>query len=267
MAGIFIPAAGWVLSGQLLRALASGFTALDLRRGCEVAQLRRDGEGWCLLGPAGDLLERARCVIVAQGGSPHRLWPDAQLPLRAVRGQTTELGPNGPWRSLRCAVRADVHVAPLGDGCVAIGATYDRDRVDDRISIQDNEANLAALAGEPFGWAARSSDVNGAWAAVRLTSPDYLPVVGPAPDIGFFRSAYADLHHGKKPANYPLAQYLPGLYALTAFGSHGFTTAPLAAEMVADHLTGAPPCVGRHVRESIHPARFLIKQLKRRSHY
>ncbi len=261
----FIPSAGWVFSRQLLRALGGGYAAIDLRHGCEVAQLRPAGDAWHALDSRGNILAQSDCVILAQGWTPRGLWPGGDLPMRAVGGQLSELSAAGPWRDLKCAVRGEVHVVPLGEGRVVVGATYVRDEVSDHSSVAGHEANLAGLAGQPFAWEGRLSHVTGGWSSTRLASRDYLPVVGPAADAAFFQTAYSDLHHGKAPGGYPPAQYLPGLYALTALGSHGFVTAPLAAELVADYVTGTPVCVDRADREAIHPARFMIKRLKRRS--
>lgn len=260
----FIPSAGWVLSRQLLRSLGGGFAAIDLRAGGEVVQLRLADDGWHALDGRGSVLAQSDCVILAEGWTPRGLWP-GDLPLRTVGGQLTELSADGPWRNLKCAVRGDVHVVPFGEGRVVVGATYVRDQVSEQVSVAGHEANLAGLAGQPFAWGGHLSHVTGGWSSTRLASPDYLPVVGPAADADFFQSAYGDLHHGKAPGGYPQAQYLPGLYALTALGSHGFVTAPLAAELVADYVTGTPVCVDRASREAIHPARFMIKRLKRRS--
>jgi tRNA 5-methylaminomethyl-2-thiouridine biosynthesis bifunctional protein len=63
----------------------------------------------------------------------------------------------------------------------------------------------------PHARAARS------WAAVRCTSPDRLPIVGPVD-----------------------AQALPGLWACTAMGSRGLTFAALCAQLLVARLHGDP---------------------------
>ena len=54
-----------------------------------------------------------------------------------------------------------------------------------------------------------------------------------------------------------------GLYVSTGFGSHGYTTAPLAAEILLAQIEGSPMPIGDKLRQSISPARFLVRQLIR----
>jgi tRNA 5-methylaminomethyl-2-thiouridine biosynthesis bifunctional protein len=54
-----------------------------------------------------------------------------------------------------------------------------------------------------------------------------------------------------------------GLFILTGLGSRGLVTAPLAAAMIAAEMTGAPSPVDISVTESLHPARFFIRDYRR----
>jgi tRNA 5-methylaminomethyl-2-thiouridine biosynthesis bifunctional protein len=74
----------------------------------------------------------------------------------------------------------------------------------------------AAVQARPSGEAPHPSAAR-SWAAVRCTSPDRLPIVGPVD-----------------------AQALPGLWACTAMGSRGLTLALLCGELLAARLHGEP---------------------------
>jgi tRNA 5-methylaminomethyl-2-thiouridine biosynthesis bifunctional protein len=89
-------------------------------------------------------------------------------------------------------------------------------------------ASAAALAPQIASGAAQ------AWAAVRCTVPDRLPVVG-APD----------------------AAALPGLFVSTGMGARGMTLAVLCGELLAAQLEGEPlPVPLRHAR-ALAPQRLL----------
>ena len=83
------------------------------------------------------------------------------------------------------------------------------------------------------------------------------------PDHAVYRTDYAHLRHGQHWVRYPAATYHPGLYVLTGLGARGLTEAPLAAELLACHITGEPWPLERDVVTALHPARFLVRDLKR----
>jgi len=108
-----------------------------------------------------------------------------------------------------------------------------------------------------------NNKIIGGRAALRTTTADHLPVVGPAFNEVAFKHDYQDLRHGK-PANiYPGATYTPGVYMLSALGSRGFALAPLLASLLAAEITGGPFPVDEAIHNLVSPARFLVRQLKR----
>ena len=100
-------------------------------------------------------------------------------------------------------------------------------------------------------------------AAIRCTTPDHLPVAGPVPDQAAYLRDFAELRHGHAWTRYSRAAYQPGLYVLAGLGSRGLVGAPLAAEMVACHITGEPWPMERDIANALHAGRFLIRDLKR----
>jgi tRNA 5-methylaminomethyl-2-thiouridine biosynthesis bifunctional protein len=73
-----------------------------------------------------------------------------------------------------------------------------------------------------------------------------MPIAGPVPDDG----------------GDPLARS-PGLFVLTGLGSRGLTTAPLAAEVLAAWVTGAPMPVDARLRDALDPARWRRRAARR----
>ena len=104
---------------------------------------------------------------------------------------------------------------------------------------------------------------NPAKRAHRCNSNDSLPVAGPVPVLEAFNRRYERLRHDRKRVIDAPSPILPGLAVLTSLGSRGLSAAPLAAEMVADQLTGALPAVPRYLQRALSPARFPERALKR----
>ncbi|HZZ66846.1 MAG TPA: tRNA (5-methylaminomethyl-2-thiouridine)(34)-methyltransferase MnmD [Phenylobacterium sp.] len=204
-------------------------------RQAAVARIEQDGEGWRLLDAQGAVLAEADAVIVAAGLASLDLVPG--LPLSAVRGQASFT----PWNDPPPAVAFGGYAIPTGGG-VLFGATNDRDDVARDVRAEDHRRNLAALAeGLPM-LAARLGDapLEGR-AAIRVSTPDYLPVAGQAPTSP------------------------PGLLVLSGFSARGFTLAPLLAEHVAALALDAPSPLPRPLAAVVDPARFAERAARRRS--
>ena len=93
-----------------------------------------------------------------------------------------------------------------------------------------------------------------------MTTPDRFPYAGALPDKEFYQKNYHDLHQGKQYKKYPNAKYQHGLFILGGLGSRGLTTSGLCAKSLCDLLNKrAHP----KLLQYCHPARFLIKELKR----
>ncbi|MBW8812241.1 MAG: FAD-dependent 5-carboxymethylaminomethyl-2-thiouridine(34) oxidoreductase MnmC [Caulobacterales bacterium] len=203
--------------------------ALDPRVAA-VAQLARREDGWALLDGRGDELARADAVILAAGVACAELAPG--LPLQPVRGQTS-------WAAGLAAPPAAAwggYAVPTRDG-VLFGATHDRDDAADDLRAADHDRNRATLAAGLPGLAARleGASLDGR-AAVRAVTPDRLPLAGAVGE--------------------------PGLFALTGFGSRGFSLAPLLAEHVAALAVGAPSPLTRSGADLVDPGRFARRARK-----
>jgi len=100
-------------------------------------------------------------------------------------------------------------------------------------------------------------------AALRCTSPDYLPMCGAIVDREAFNDLYAPLG---RDASLKLSQDAPevtGLFVSTAHGSRGMVTAPLCGEVLASLLDKEPAPLPKPIMDAIHPSRFLIRDIIR----
>ena len=198
-----------------------------------VDRIEPDGRGWRLLGADGADLARADAVILAAGLACLDLA--AGLPLSAVRGQAswTAFGAPPP------AAAVGGYAIPSPGGLL-FGATNDRDDTARDVRAEDHRRNLQALAAGLPLLAARLGDLPlEGRASIRVATPDYLPLAGPAPGA---------------PA---------GLFVLSGFGARGFTLAPLLAEHLAALAMGAPSPLPAPLAAIVEPARFAARAARR----
>ncbi|MCR6645722.1 MAG: hypothetical protein NVV62_15015 [Terricaulis sp.] len=139
------------------------------------------------------------------------------------------------------------------------GATFDHAPADPADARARNLAALALLAPE----LAAGLDVNSlnSRASQRATTPDRAPIAGLLPDETAWRARFAPLAHGAA-AEGPAPAH-EGVYVLGGLGARGLTLAPLLAERIVSEMCGEPQMLSSQALEAIHPARFLVRALKR----
>lgn len=254
--GVSYPQGGVVDPAALVGALIADTPVIDAR----VITLQKTKAGWRLKTTKGD--RDADIVIIANAHDASWFVQMRGLPLSRSAGQTD-------WfpaaRAPETAAAFGPYAAPAPEGGVVIGATYAPVSIGTipRFSREATQSNIAAIAALlPDLAAALDPNASRPRVAIRCTTPDRLPVVGPVPDWGFYAGAYDGLRTGRK-TDYPCGEALPGLYALTGLGSRGLVTAPLCADIIAAEIAGAPAPVDTEIAEALHPARFYIRDLKR----
>lgn len=263
--GLWFPRAGSLEPPAVCAALADGVPL----RAADVAGLVRVGDGWSLTDSAGAEIASAAAVVLAGGPWTPRLWPAAELPIHANRGQITVLA--GAAGAPEVALSFGGYLSPaVAGGRHVLGATYGRisDLTDEAwraVRPVDDAANMALL-GDVLPevralWA--EGAVEESRASLRATIADHMPVMGPLFDAAAWRQAYADLHHGRAWDRYPEAPLTEGLFVLSGLGSRGFQTAPLLAEALAALIAGAPLPLEQDLWEAVHPGRFVLRTLRR----
>ena len=262
---LLIPEAGFVEPLRLRGALTEG---LDLRLGVEVTGLEQTATGWTVQMDQHTLT--VDVVVIAAGIGAASFMGGQSLPMKARRGQISLVPPiPGVDRVMSYGGYLTPVVKDVSGEFHVLGATFDdADPADDRwravtaASHGENRDRLKAALPDVdlpdmAGWRGR--------AGLRATIPDQLPVAGGVVEEELFSEAFAALRIGNKWVDFPAAPYKAGLFVLTGLGSRGFTTAPLIGELIVAEMTGAPAPLPRALREAIHPARFLVRGLKRRA--
>ena len=257
---LWFPHGGWIEPGSFCRALLAG---ADVRTGVHVTTLYREGELWY----ADSGLEPADAVILANSLDARAFSQSAWLPLSPRRGQISVVRASERSSTLRCVVSHDGYIIPAREGKHVIGATFDH--IEDAIPAADQSAdaaddtrNLAQLAAQFPGLLEPDDTLTGR-ASLRAMTTDHLPLAGPIPMLERFTEDFAGLRQGRLERTFRDAVYHPGLWVIAGLGARGLVTAPLAGEFLAAQISGGPWPVGVEVAAALHPARFMVRDLKR----
>lgn len=260
--GLWFANLGWVAPPLVCQALAAG---TELIKG-EVAALELDensGE-WQLFDDQARLLACAPVVILAGAYSIGRYTQTQHLPLRLIRGQISAFAATPASAQLNAVICGSGYVAPAREGMHTLGATYEIDSSDTAVRDIDHQCNLDTLAAtDPRLPALFSDSPAGGRAALRCTTPDYLPVTGPAPHFESYVQCYSELRRNAKATIAVPGPCWQGLWINAGHGSRGLTYAPLAAELIASQICGEPAPLPRRLAGALHPGRFIIRDLKR----
>ncbi len=264
--GLFFPALGWVSPPAVCRWLAGD---LERIRGTVTEVVRGDDGCWTLLDANHMALGSAPVVVLCAGQGSAAFPESAHLPLRVIRGQISRIPATSASSPLRTVLCGKGYLAPARAGSHTAGATYGLDDPDTEVREEDHLSNLATLGAiDPVLQRLLETpelrvETLGGRAALRCNTPDYLPLAGPLPDAGAMAERFADLRRDARADIPDSGCYQEGLWVNCGHGSRGLTYAPLAAELVAARLSGEPPPLPRALALALHPARFLIRALKR----
>ena len=265
--GLLLAGLGWLPPAQVCARLLDHPRIRFERRA--IAGLVPVAGGWRLADADGHGLNESAVVVLATGAELSSSFTATDhLPLRVIRGQITSCPATAASHGLRLPVCGTGYLAPALEGRHCLGATYRPGAASVEVDPRDHQANLAgirdmdpALArvlGDP------AAETLGGRAGLRAVTPDYLPVIGPAPLAGDFPEIFASLRQDARAALPRCGRYWPGLYVHGGLGSRGLSYAPLGAALLADLISGHPRPLPRDLVRALSPARFLIRDLQRR---
>jgi tRNA 5-methylaminomethyl-2-thiouridine biosynthesis bifunctional protein len=273
--GLWFPFAGAIRPQAVCAALLSAVPTPVRRLTASVAPPEPCATGgWLVQGESFD------AVVLTAGAYSKALYAPAELPIFCNRGQISVLAeqPDSPLPTPALSFGgylsprfSDPTFAPSDQPLRVLGATYRRlpsPEAEDwsQLSDADHQAVADDLAAHlpAVAQALKAEQTRlGGRAALRATIADHMPLAGPLFQATDFRQDFAELHHGRRPSSYPAARWAEGLFILGGLGSRGFQTAPLLAEHLAATMVGTPSPLPQDLAEAVHPARFLVRALKK----
>ncbi len=271
LGGFYFPQSGW-LSPQSLCNAYTQLSRIKIMTRTEALELVHTGEKWQLLAAADadrSIIAEAEHVVIATSFDAtqfSQLASEAINPLIPVRGQINYLPQNGLSQRLSTVLCAEGSVMPAYNGMHSLGASYSTVLTDPTLQAQESDFNMAIIKQylpQLYENFQSTIKLEVGRVSIRCSTQDYAPLVGAVADYRKFRQQYADLSRNARQQITTPGAYHPGLYINVGHGSHGLSTCPLSAEYLASLICREPSPIERELIAAIHPARFIIKALKR----
>ncbi|MCF6257986.1 MAG: FAD-dependent 5-carboxymethylaminomethyl-2-thiouridine(34) oxidoreductase MnmC [Gammaproteobacteria bacterium] len=263
---LYFPQAGWIDPVQLCRLLLKkAGDSVQLKNNCHVGSIDIDEGVWTLRDEKQSLVAQSDTVILANASAASNFTQTAFLPLNDARGQISVVSSTESSQKLSCAICHNGYIIPESNGKHVIGASFIAGDDSAESRLEDDRENINRLRKSLPGLFSGEPSIVDSRAAVRATTPDRLPLVGPVADEAFFAKNYHDLHKGRPVEKYASAQYLDGLYVNTGHGARGLTSAFLTAEVIASQLNDEPLAVSDSIWQALSPSRFTIRKYRKAS--
>ncbi|ELT5783871.1 bifunctional tRNA (5-methylaminomethyl-2-thiouridine)(34)-methyltransferase MnmD/FAD-dependent 5-carboxymethylaminomethyl-2-thiouridine(34) oxidoreductase MnmC [Campylobacter upsaliensis] len=196
-------------------------------------------------------------LIYALGADAKDFLHYEAMLLSRVRGQLTHLK---PFFKMEFPLSSKAYICPPKSNLQVIGATYDRLNANPKGQRKDDEENLEKI--KEFLRGGEEIEIIGSRVGFRSYSSDRFCIAGAAYDEEFYKQNYkALLWHKNKPQISP--QNIPNLYLSLAQGSRAFSSSVLCARYLCALINDEPLGFYADFIPHIHPARFLIRKLKK----
>lgn len=263
--GLFFPQSGWINPKILCQELLE-HENIQLITQAHITELAYDKGQWQALCD-NVIIASASVLVVASAEHANQFQQLSHLPLKTIRGQISYLETTEKSQQLKTALCAGGFLAPSNGQQHSLGATFNLHEKHTELQSHDHEENLKhlrELGPEIAGLFTEQTlhNLNGR-VGFRCSTPDYLPIVGAAPDFNAFIEDFAPL---RKDAKSPISQapkYWPGLYVNCGYGSRGLAYTPLSAEILASQINHEPIPTNPKLVDALNPARFIVRNLIR----
>lgn len=255
----YFPQAAWLNPASLCESLCQ-HENISIIYETEALSLEQLDKHWIVKDKHNDTICSSSIVIIANGKDADTFPQTHFLPFTPVAGQTNEAKAQ---TTLKTIIGHEGYLTPTINEQHIFGATFERGEKNVQINKKNTDKNTQQLKYFLPKLVDTFNNISPSHAAVRMTTPDRFPYVGPIPDEKHYLKNYSDLHQGKHWKQYPPADYYNGLYIMAGFASRGLTTTALCAEMLACTITQEPLPFQKSLQEQLHPGRFLIRNLKK----
>lgn len=262
----YFPNGGWISPASFVHALVEHPNCKVINQS-EAIHIEKHNNLWHVFNNKQQIIDKSEIVIISSGKDLMNFPQSNFLPGMPVAGQTTIAESSKSSRKLKMVIGHEGYLTPTIQSVHVFGATFQRGSDKPVLESSSDNKNLKCLQQYLPEIADSFSSIRGAHTAVRMTTPDRFPYVGALPDKAFYQDSYPDLHQGKQWKQYPDAKYQEGLFVLGGLGSRGIITSGYSAKALTDLLQNR--LESEHTKKTLlncHPARFLIKKLKRPLH-
>lgn len=259
--GLYFPDAGWVAPADYCRYLLD-HPFITTRFNQTVERLTQCGDSWTV--HTHQQVFEASYVVVCTAAEAKKLSAFSHLPIKPIRGQTSQLSAHEQGPQLNTVVCGDGYISPARSGQFCFGATFDLHYHNSECRESDHQININHLAKAiPAFTGITPSDCDGR-TGFRCSTADYLPLVGEAADFDLTLERFAKRRHDAKSCQDTEIPRLKGLYINVGHGSKGLITCPISAALIAAMINDLTYPLPKTLIERIDPARFILRDLSRR---
>ena len=266
--GLYFPRLGWlppaVICDRLLKSEKIHFIENEVGRFCR----ETPDSLWSIYDNQSKLLNQSNIVVIANAHGSIDFEQTKFFGVKKLRGQVTELPATESSTNLKTVICGHGYITPSHQGIHSCGATYNQNVLTTQLRSQDHQKNIEQLAQTDSSIAQilKELDIGSldGRANFRCTTRDYLPIVGPVPDVTKMISDFKFLRTDARKTSMVKGTYLSGLFINCGMGSRGLSYAPLTAEILASEIDRQLPPIERELRQAMHPGRFIIRDLKKK---
>jgi len=258
-AGLWFKDGGWVNPAKLVEHLLNA-NQIACQYDTEITALTETKTGWSLTASDQRIFEFDQ-VVLASAHETTNFAQTAHLPIKGLAGQVTQLKPNTQINKLRAVICTDRYVMPAYNDKLTIGSTFRLRSTETDVREIEHEENIQSLKNRVPAMLPEHSDVIGGRAAVRCTSPDYMPMVGPLCEPTKFNDQFALPLQRKRTNNEPPARHINGLWVNIAHGSKALCSSHLCAKLLAAMISGEPYPLQKPIIQHLNPSRFLVRAI------
>tara|TARA_B100002019_G_scaffold193130_1_gene167139 strand:- start:1617 stop:3713 length:2097 start_codon:yes stop_codon:yes gene_type:complete len=266
--GIFYPYSGWLNPHDICNYLLTSLD-IDIITNSTVVDLERSDNKWIIKTDKNQF--NCDTVVISCGYTSSKFDPINWLNIKPIRGQTTHLPTSEHLQNLKTVLCYSGYITPASNMIHEVGSSYNLDNLEEDINAFDNDENINKLLTcfendsliKKEIIEKKEVNIMSGYTSIRATTPDYMPIIGPISEKSTYIDEYKNLNNMRNE-NISGITHIKDLYINTGFGSNGFTTSPLASEIIISYIEGTPMPISEPIRRAISPNRFLYREQKRK---
>ncbi|WCD24823.1 FAD-dependent 5-carboxymethylaminomethyl-2-thiouridine(34) oxidoreductase MnmC [Leptospira borgpetersenii] len=186
------------------------------------------------------------------------------FPINKVRGQLISLKETENSSRVPNILCAEHYLTPSVQGEHVLGSTFDEFDLNPKPRKKDTDLLLQYVQTKYPTLRFDSNCVLSEKTGFRAQTPDRFPIIGPIFDPKIFQETYKEIDLPRnRNKKFPNLKVIPGLYVFGGLGSRGILSSFLGAEILASLILGEPAPVEFSLLESLHPARFLYRRIRK----
>jgi tRNA 5-methylaminomethyl-2-thiouridine biosynthesis bifunctional protein len=251
---LYFPQAGWLKPSACCKALIEN-NIINIKYNTEVIDFININNLWKVQSENG-FIAQAEAIVIANANDALQFKLSAHLPLTAVRGQMSSIEATSQSAKIKTVLCSDGYLTPALEHIHCLGATFTTNETSTEVRLADNLSNLAMIKKISAELSSLDVDQMHGRAALRCTTPDYMPLVGELINATSLR-LLPPKHISPAPA---LLKH-KGLFVNLGHGSKGLTTAPFCAEILACMMSQQPLPASLPLVQALNPNRYLLKEL------